>query len=96
MSKWRKTRDYRVWRVAVIRKGKICDICGSRKHRHAHHLESGAYNVKLRFVVKNGVVLCKYCHMNYHNNFNRSYRIKTTRYNYNNFKSLVKYLKTVL
>jgi 5-methylcytosine-specific restriction endonuclease McrA len=93
---WRKTREYRRWRVLVIRRDKVCDVCGSRQRRHAHHLNSGAYHPKERFDVDNGVTLCSKCHSNYHNNFNRSYRVKTTLYNYNNFKSLVKYLRGVL
>jgi hypothetical protein len=93
---WRKTREYRRWRVLVIRRDKVCDVCGSRKRRHAHHLNSGAYHQKERFLVGNGITLCSECHSRYHNDFNRSYRVKTTLYNYKNFKSLVKYLKGVL
>lgn len=93
---WRNSRQYKVWRAKVIRKHKKCLVCGSIKNRHAHHIESASYNVDLRFDVDNGVVLCKGCHINYHTNYNRSYRIKTTRYNFENFLSLVKHLKGVL
>jgi 5-methylcytosine-specific restriction endonuclease McrA len=96
MKNWRKTKDYRVWRVKVIRRDGSCRICGSRKKRHAHHLESGAFNPSLRFDVSNGVTLCKACHTNFHTNFKRSYRVKTTLYDFKNFQSLVKYLKDAL
>lgn len=93
MSNWRSTRDYRLWRVAIIRRDKVCQICESRQSRHAHHIESGAYNPELRYVTDNGVCLCSGCHIQYHTNFNRSYRIKTTRYNFENFVSLMNYTK---
>jgi len=92
---WRKTRDYRIWRVIVIRRDKVCQICGSNKKRHAHHIESGAYNKELRFEPINGVCLCSRCHSQYHNNFNRSYRVKTTKYNLENFKSLMAYARSI-
>jgi len=93
MKTWRNSREYRLWRVEVIRRDKVCQVCGSRRHRHAHHLESAAYNKELRYVVDNGVCLCSECHTQYHTNFNRSYRVKTTKYNFLNFIALVKYLK---
>ena len=92
---WRATREYRVWRVIVIRRDKVCQVCGSRENRQAHHIESGAYNEELRFVPENGICLCRGCHTQYHTNFNRSFRVKTTRYNFENFLSLVKYFKTI-
>ena len=93
MSNWRNTREYRLWRVEVIRRDKVCLICKSRKNRHAHHVESAAYNKELRFTPSNGACLCKGCHIKYHTDFNRSYRVKTTRYNFDNFISLMKYAK---
>ena len=90
---WRKSKEYRRWRVAVIRRDGVCQVCDSRKNRHAHHIESAQYNIDLRFDVENGICLCKGCHIQYHTNFNRSYRVKTTRYNLENFLALVKYLK---
>lgn len=92
---WRNTREYRLWRAKVIRKDKVCQVCGSRKKRHAHHIESGSYNAELRFAVDNGICLCAECHINYHTNFNRSYRIKTTRYNFENFLTLMRYAKRI-
>jgi 5-methylcytosine-specific restriction endonuclease McrA len=93
---WRKTREYRYWRVAVIRRDKACIVCGSRKRRQAHHIKNGSHHASERFNIANGATLCYKCHMNYHTNFNRSYRVKTTLYNFKNFQSLVKYLKGVL
>jgi len=94
-NKWRESKKYRRWRVAVIRRDKVCQICGSKDKRHAHHIESASYNKDLRFDVSNGICLCSKCHVQYHTNFNRSYRVKTTRYNLENFKSLMKYALSI-
>ena len=93
MKNWRKTREYRIWRVNVIRRDKKCKICGSIKKRHAHHIESGQYNPDLRFENNNGITMCYECHMNFHCNFKRSYRQKCSNYDLKNFKVLVNYIK---
>jgi len=88
---WRKTRDYRVWRVSVIRRDKVCQCCGSPKKRQAHHIEDGSHNKELRFNVKNGITLCKDCHIQLHTNFKNSYREKTTKKDLDNFLALRDY-----
>ena len=92
---WRNTREYRIWRAIIIRRDKVCQVCGTREARNAHHIESGAYNEELRYESENGICLCRGCHTQYHTNFNRSFRVKTTRYNLENFFSLIEYFKTV-
>ncbi len=92
MSDWRRTRDYRIWRVTVIRRDVRCVICGSMKNRAAHHKNSGSYFPDERYIPSNGVTLCGKCHMNFHNNFKRSYREKCTKYDFANFTVLSKYL----
>ena len=96
MSNWRNTREYRVWRVSVIRRDRCCVVCGSKQNRHAHHLNSGAYFKEDRYDISNGVCLCRDCHMYYHTSYNRSYRVKCTKSQFDNFKELVGYLKLVL
>ena len=96
MSDWRNSREYRVWRAEVIRRDGACIICDSRKNRHAHHIDSALYFIDKRFDIDNGVCLCANCHIQYHTNFNRSHRVKTTRYNFENFISLFKYFKEIL
>jgi len=95
MADWRRNREYRVWRVEVIHRDKRCIICGSLKGRQAHHMNSGSYFPDDRYDVENGVTLCSKCHMNFHNNFKRSYREKCTKYDFDNFMCLVRYIKTV-
>jgi len=92
---WRKTREYRVWRAKVIRRDKRCVICGSIKHRQAHHMNSGSYFPDERYDTKNGVCLCSKCHMNFHNNFKNSYREKCTKKDFDNFTQLWYYFMDV-
>ena len=98
MSKnWRHSREGRVWRARVIRRDKVCQVpgCGSRQGRQAHHINSASYFPEERFDEDNGIVFCKGCHMNFHNNFKRSYRQKCTEYDLNNFMTLAAYLNRV-
>ena len=93
MTTWRQTREYRLWKVGVIRRDKACVVCGTRNNRQAHHLNSASYFEGERVDVENGVCLCKDCHTNFHTNFKRSFREKCTKYDFNNFLSLVTYIK---
>lgn len=93
---WRASREYRVWRAGVIRRDTRCMVCDSLQDRHAHHLNSASYFPDERFNVSNGVCLCQGCHTQYHTNFNKSYRVKTTEDNFKNFLSFVGYLKSII
>ncbi len=59
--------NYITWRKAVYtRDGFRCQMPGcnprGRKVLHAHHIQRWADNPTLRFVVNNGITLCKTCH----------------------------------
>ena len=95
MKTWRNTKEYRHWRVKVIRRDKRCVICGSIKHRNAHHINHATYFPEQRFDIKNGVTLCANCHRQFHTNFKRSFRTKCTVYDFRNFVKLSKYFKGV-
>jgi len=94
---WRHTRDYRIWKVKVIRRDSVCVICGSRKNRQAHHKKDGSYHAKTRFDVENGVTLCggamSTCHTQFHCSFKNSFREKCTDKDWDNFMDLVTYVK---
>jgi len=92
MKNWRQSKEYRKWRIQVIRRDKRCVICDSNKKRTAHHINDASYHPDLRFDIDNGVCLCYKCHMNFHTNYKRSYREKCTIYDWNNFRSLLNYL----
>lgn len=65
---WRNFRDpdYIKWRKAVyVRDGYQCKFpgCLSKKKIEAHHIQKWSSFVELRFVVSNGIVLCKDHHI---------------------------------
>lgn len=66
----RKTKEYRHWRNAVLRRDNFqCTQCQRSKARlHAHHRYSFTHYPELRFEVDNGVTLCVSCHTKVENN----------------------------
>ena len=67
----RHSAEYRQWRMKVfLRDNFTCQFCNARNHiglgkgiiLEAHHIKSFAKFPELRFVVENGVTLCKDCH----------------------------------
>jgi len=62
--------EYREWRNDVfVRDDYTCQKCGVRSSKglvvylHAHHIKEFALFPELRFVVSNGMTLCKNCHL---------------------------------
>ena len=95
MKDWRKTREYRLWRAKVIRRDKVCKVCGSRERRQAHHLNHASYYTELRFDVNNGVCMCAKCHSKYHNDYHSSTKVRCTAVDWKNFMSLASYFKEI-
>ena len=95
MAEWRRTRDYRQWRVAVIRRDKRCVICHALERREAHHIKDGSHHPESRYDIENGVTLCRPCHTALHCDFKRSFREKCTEKDWYNFLALVLYIKNV-
>lgn len=63
--------EYRAWRLAVIaRDGYLCRDCGagplSGRNLIAHHIIGWDEGTDLRYVVANGLTLCKRCHNRHH------------------------------
>lgn len=94
-SNFRNTKKYKRWTKKIVKKAGKCLLCNEKDNLHAHHLNSAEYFPEERFLLENGVCLCKKCHTNYHTNYNRSFRVKTTKKNFINFLTLVIYLKTL-
>ena len=89
---WRSTRNYRVWRVKVIRRDKKCTVCGMRKGLQAHHIQNGSHHPGIRYDIANGITLCgRGCHQQLHTNYKKSYRQKTTEKDWDNFKELAEH-----
>lgn len=85
---WRNSRQYRVWRAEVIRRDKVCQICGARGSRHAHHLNDASNNPDKRFSVDNGITLCASHHIMFHTSYKRSFQEACSVVDYGNFKEL--------
>lgn len=94
-SSWRYSREYRIWRVLVIRRDKVCQVCGTNQNRQAHHINHATYFIDLRFVVDNGITLCSKCHIQLHTNFKNSTREKCTSKDLYNFLDLTSHYKKV-
>lgn len=55
--------EYKKWRLAVKKRDRFkCVLCGSKRRLVVHHIRRWADAPELRFVVTNGVTLCKLCH----------------------------------
>ena len=61
----RSSSKYAKWRKAVFERDNFtCQVCGKRGGWiEAHHIKSFSLFPKLRFDVKNGMTLCRDCHI---------------------------------
>lgn len=60
----RNSIEAAAWRKQVFERDKYsCVICESNMHLHAHHIKVFSKHKELRFDVKNGVTVCKECHI---------------------------------
>ena len=69
----RKSIAYQKWRGKVFKRDKYtCQKCKETgKYIIAHHITNFAQNPKVRIDPKNGITLCKGCHLNFHNQYGR-------------------------
>lgn len=55
--------DYSEFRKKVLKRdGRKCQMCGSKKKLHVHHIYRWADYHSLRYSTDNGITLCKDCH----------------------------------
>ncbi len=87
-NRWHNSKQqarYKAWRKMVFELNKaksggskfyVCEKCNKRRKTtrvlHAHHIYSWDKFPKKRYDRDNGVVLCKYCH----NQFHRKYKFE--------------------
>lgn len=58
-----KTREYRVWRDAILKRDKYkCKMCGTRETVQVHHIFRWADWPQHRYETWNGIALCKHHH----------------------------------
>lgn len=67
MQRRRGHTEYHQWKIEVLKIGKhICACCGAIKDLICHHIKSFQKYPKLRYKVKNGIILCRKCHPTIH------------------------------
>lgn len=89
MAKSWRDRRYRVWRAQVIRRDGVCQICGSRDSRQAHHMNSGSYFPDERYDINNGVTLCRFHHVLFHTSYKNSFREKCYKKDFYNYEEMI-------
>lgn len=63
----RNSQRYKDWRMSVFKRdGFHCVVCGSKDDIQAHHIDSWKNNKELRYETKNGITLCRTCHLKAH------------------------------
>jgi 5-methylcytosine-specific restriction endonuclease McrA len=63
----RTSEESHAWKLAVLhRDGYSCRMCGSKENLQAHHINSWADFPEDRFILENGLTMCKPCHDTYH------------------------------
>lgn len=74
----RATFEYRQWRNAVFaRDHYTCQCCGRKNGDgstvvfHAHHIKNWKDNTEDRYLVENGITLCKECHLRFHSKYGK-------------------------
>ncbi len=91
---WRRTKDYRIWRIQVIRRDKVCQICKTRKGRQAHHIKNGEHYPEFRFDPDNGICWCGSCHIDgFHSKFMGGTRKKCNEKDMKRFLSLIEIIE---
>lgn len=59
----RNSDIYKEWREAVLERDRYtCQCCGSKENLHVHHKNNFVDFPEQRFVIANGITLCKKCH----------------------------------
>lgn len=69
----RESKIYRKFRLAVLKRDKVCQCCGSTENIHVHHLNSFKHYNSLGADPNNGIALCEDCHRQYHSIYGNSH-----------------------
>lgn len=69
----RGSKIYRKFKLAVLKRDKVCQCCGSTENIHVHHLNSFKHYNSLGADPNNGIALCEDCHRQYHSIYGNSH-----------------------
>lgn len=69
----RDSKIYRKFRMAVLKRDKVCQCCGSTEKLHVHHMNSFKHYNQLGADPNNGIVLCDECHRQFHSIYGNSH-----------------------
>lgn len=67
-NRLRGSEEGRKWIALVLTRDKKCQRCGDKRKSNlvAHHIKNFSQHKELRFVVDNGIMLCRPCHKEFH------------------------------
>lgn len=83
----------RKWSVKVRWRDRVCQVCGTRKRLEAHHLNDKSYHPKQAYHLKNGITLCKPCHVFFHTKVMGSFRKKCTTKDFSKFELIIDWIR---
>ena len=91
-QRWRNSREWRICKIVVKKRDKVCQLCGDRKRREVHHIKDASYHKELRTDPNNCILLCMKCHRPmFHILYKGGYRKKTTEKDLYKFMTMAKY-----
>jgi len=82
----RSSAGFRLWREAIFRRDNYtCQKCDRRGRKlHPHHIQNFSEYSEFRFSINKGVTICKKCHVEFYNKYDRRNNTK---------EQLIKFLK---
>ena len=81
----RESKIYRKFRMAVLKRDKVCQCCGATENLHVHHMNSFKHYNQLGADPNNGIALCDECHRQFHSIYGNSH--------HNNSANFAKFLR---
>lgn len=70
----RSSKIYNKFKLAVLKRDKVCQCCGSSENLHVHHISSYKHDKQRRADTSNGIVLCEDCHHQFHSLYGKGHK----------------------
>ena len=92
----RGSLKYKEWEREIIKRDISCKGCGEvrKKKLVAHHILNFSAYPDLRFVLDNGILLCRLCHKEFHKKYSKKNNTREQIENFINSRQLLEYSKT--